>query len=70
MKERKFPDEELVIIREGTVESTVNGIVKRVGPGSVIFQASNQLHGLKNVGTTKAVYHVIKWKTAKTPRAK
>lgn len=66
----QHPDEELIIIKEGTVESTVNGIVKRVGPGSVIFQASNQLHGLKNVGTTRAVYHVIKWKTAKTPKGK
>lgn len=63
----RHPDEELIIIKEGTVESTVNGITKRVGPGSVIFQASNQLHGIKNVGNTKAVYHVIKWKTEKTP---
>lgn len=62
----QHPDEELIIIKEGTVESTANGIVKRVGPGSVIFQAANQLHGLKNIGTTQAVYHVIKWKTAKT----
>ena len=66
----QHPDEELIIIKEGTVESTVNGITKRVGPGSVIFQASNQLHGLKNVGATRAVYHVIKWKTEKTPKAK
>jgi quercetin dioxygenase-like cupin family protein len=64
----KHPDEEIVIIKEGTVESLANGMVKRVGPGSVIFQASNQLHGMKNVGTTKATYHVIKWKTAKTPK--
>jgi XRE family transcriptional regulator, regulator of sulfur utilization len=66
----QHPDEELVIIQAGTVESTVNGITKRIGPGSVIFQASNQLHGLRNVGTTRATYHVIKWKTAKTPKAK
>lgn len=64
----QHPDEELIIIKEGMVESTVNGNTKRVGPGSVIFQASNQLHGIKNVGTTKAVYHVIKWKTEKTPK--
>ena len=64
----QHPDEELIIIKEGTVESLVNGTVKRVGPGSVIFQASNQMHGMKNVGTTVAVYHVIKWKTAKTPK--
>jgi len=66
----KHPDEELISIKEGTVESTLNGITKRVGPGSVIFQASNRLHGLRNVGTTQAVYHVIKWKTEKTPKAK
>lgn len=66
----QHPDEELIIVKEGMVESTVNGITKRVGPGSVIFQASNQLHGIRNVGTTKAVYHVIKWKTEKTPDAK
>jgi quercetin dioxygenase-like cupin family protein len=57
----KHPDEELLIVKEGTVESLVNGELKRVGPGSVIFQASNQLHGIRNVGSTPATYHVIKW---------
>jgi XRE family transcriptional regulator, regulator of sulfur utilization len=57
----QHPDEELIIIKEGTVESLVNGQMKRVGPGSVIFQASNQLHSIRNVGQTPAVYHVIKW---------
>jgi quercetin dioxygenase-like cupin family protein len=56
-------NEELVIIREGTVEVLSNGEWKKVGPGSVVFNASNQLHALKNVGTTPAVYHVINWKT-------
>jgi quercetin dioxygenase-like cupin family protein len=57
----KHPDEELVIIKEGTVESLVNGQLKRVGPGSVIFQAADQLHSIKNVGAGPATYHVIKW---------
>lgn len=57
----KHPNEELIIIREGTVEALVNGEMKRLGPGSVIFNASNQLHQLKNVGTTPATYHVINW---------
>lgn len=57
----KHPDEELVIVKEGTVESLVNGEHKRVGPGSVIFQAANQLHSIRNVGSTPATYHVIKW---------
>jgi quercetin dioxygenase-like cupin family protein len=59
----KHPNEELVIIREGTVEVLVNGEWKKVGPGSVIFNASNQLHALKNVGPTPAVYHVINWRS-------
>ena len=63
----RHPNEEMIIVRQGTVEALVNGEWKRVGPGSVIFFASNQLHGLKNVGTEPAVYHVINFKTAATP---
>jgi quercetin dioxygenase-like cupin family protein len=57
----KHPDEEIVIIKEGTVEALVNGETKRVGPGSVIFQAANQMHGMRNVGDVPAVYHVMRW---------
>lgn len=57
----QHPDEELLIIKEGTVESLVNGELKRVGPGSVIFQAANQMHGISNVGDVPATYHVIRW---------
>jgi quercetin dioxygenase-like cupin family protein len=57
----KHPDEEVIIIKEGIVESLVNGQLRRVGPGSVVFQAANQLHGITNVGDTPATYHVIKW---------
>jgi len=63
----KHPNEELVIIREGTVETLSGGVWKRVGPGSIIFNASNSLHALRNVGDTPAVYHVINWKSATTP---
>jgi quercetin dioxygenase-like cupin family protein len=54
-------NEEIIIIREGTVEVLVNGEWKRMGPGSVIFNASNVLHGLRNAGGVPAVYHVISW---------
>jgi quercetin dioxygenase-like cupin family protein len=62
----KHPNEELVIIKEGTVEALVNGESKKAGPGSVIFNASNELHALKNVGTTPATYHVINWRSPGT----
>jgi XRE family transcriptional regulator, regulator of sulfur utilization len=65
----RHPNEELVIVKQGTVEALSNGEWKRVGPGSVIFNASNQLHGLRNVGTDEAIYHVINWKSAATPNA-
>ena len=35
--------------------------------GSIILQASNELHGLRNVGDTNATYHVILWRSAATP---
>ena len=63
----KHPNEELVIIREGTVETLSGGVWKRIGPGSIIFNASNSLHALRNVGARPAVYDVINWKSATTP---
>ncbi|MFP5211694.1 MAG: cupin domain-containing protein [Acidobacteriota bacterium] len=65
----RHPNEEMMIIREGTLAALQNGKWTTVGPGSVIFNASNQLHGLKNVGKVPAVYHVLNWKTAATPSA-
>lgn len=59
----RHANEEILIVKEGTVEALVNGEQKRGGPGSLIFQASNQLHNIRNVGTTPATYHVINWKT-------
>jgi quercetin dioxygenase-like cupin family protein len=63
----RHPNEELVLIDQGTVEAFNNGTWKRVGPGSIIFNGSNEAHGLRNVGTTPAQYHVINVKTAATP---
>lgn len=59
----KHPEEEIIIVKEGTVESLVNGTLQRVGPGSVIFQASNQEHAIRNVGNRPATYHVLSWKS-------
>jgi len=51
--------EEMIMLREGTLEVMIEGNVNTVGPGSVVYAASNELHGWKNVGTTKAQYFVI-----------
>jgi quercetin dioxygenase-like cupin family protein len=50
---------EMWLIREGTVELTVNGTSYRLGPGSVGFVHSNDEHGIKNVGTSPATYFVV-----------
>jgi mannose-6-phosphate isomerase-like protein (cupin superfamily) len=69
-KPHKHPNEELIIVRTGTVETLSNGKWIRVGPGSVIFNGSNQVHCFRNVGTDPAVYHVVNFKTAATPPGK
>jgi quercetin dioxygenase-like cupin family protein len=57
----QHPEEELIIVKEGTLAVMQNGVTTVAGPGSVIFEASNDLHGLKNVGETPASYFVVKW---------
>jgi XRE family transcriptional regulator, regulator of sulfur utilization len=53
--------EELLIVKEGTLETFQSGATRRVGPGGIIFQASNKLHNVTNVGTSPATYFVIGW---------
>lgn len=50
---------EMWLIREGTVEITVNGTSHQLGPGSVGFVHSNDEHGIKNAGATPANYFVV-----------
>ena len=50
---------EMWLIREGTVELTVEGKRTRMGPGSVGFVRSNEEHGIQNVGDVAATYFVV-----------
>jgi quercetin dioxygenase-like cupin family protein len=53
----QHPNTELVLIREGKVEYSIAGVAQPpVGPGDVIFTASNVMHGMTNVGETPALY--------------
>jgi quercetin dioxygenase-like cupin family protein len=65
----RHSDEEIVLLKEGRLEVTINGVTTRVGPGAVLFLASNDEHGWKNVGDADATYYVIRVKTEATPAA-
>ena len=60
--------EELLIIKEGTLETFQSGATRRVGPGGIIFQASNELHNVTNVGQSPATYYVIGWTVPGAPK--
>jgi quercetin dioxygenase-like cupin family protein len=51
--------EEMVLVREGTLEVTISGRGANLGAGSVAFVASNEEHGWRNVGTARARYWVL-----------
>ena len=60
------PNEEMVIVREGTLQAHVNGKEIVVKAGGVLFYASMQPHSVQNIGDTPATYYVINWATAES----
>jgi quercetin dioxygenase-like cupin family protein len=56
----RHPEEELLIIKEGTVAAYQNDQTNIVKAGGIVFEASNELHGLRNIGTNRATYYVVK----------
>jgi len=57
----QHPAEELTIVRDGTLEVMQNGVTNIVTAGGLFFAASNEPHGLRNVGTNRATYFVVKF---------
>ena len=51
--------EELMLVERGTLEVLQEGAIRHAGAGSLILQAANELHGLRNAGADTAVYWVI-----------
>jgi quercetin dioxygenase-like cupin family protein len=51
--------EEMILVREGTMEVTIAGKSAKLGPGSVGYVASGDEHGWRNVGTERARYFVL-----------
>lgn len=61
--------EEVIIVKEGTIEANFDGQSQVGGPGSVIFFAAHATTFLRNVGTTPATYTVIYYYTPLTPKS-
>jgi mannose-6-phosphate isomerase-like protein (cupin superfamily) len=56
------PEEEFMVITEGTGEITLEGKVTKAGPGAMMYCAANKSHGIVNTGKTPLLFYFYKWK--------
>ena len=56
------PEEEFMVITEGTGEITVADKITKVAPGSMMYCAAGTLHGIVNTGKTPLLFYFYKWK--------
>jgi len=59
--------EEVLIVKEGEVDVSLDGTTQKAGPGAILFFAAGAVTGLRNTGTVPATYYVIYYKTPRTP---
>jgi quercetin dioxygenase-like cupin family protein len=64
----RHPQEEVVIVKEGTLEINIDGKKQVAGAGSMVFYAANENENMTNVGDTPATYFVLQWFTPLTPK--
>lgn len=55
------PEEEFMIVGDGTGEIEVAGKVTQVGPGAIMYCAGNVLHGIRNTGKVPMTFYWSKW---------
>ena len=56
----RHPEEEIMIVGEGSGEFFINGAATPVKTGDMIFAESNVLHGVKNTGQTRMIFYFVK----------
>jgi len=61
--------EEVIVIKEGTIEAFYDGKTDTAGPGSVIHFNSHAVTRLRNPGKVPATYTVIYYFTPLTPKS-
>ena len=57
----QHPDEELLIVTEGTGTATVDGKTSKVAPGSIMYCAGGVPHGVLNTGDVPMFFYFIRW---------
>ncbi|MCB0633693.1 MAG: cupin domain-containing protein [Saprospiraceae bacterium] len=57
--------EEVLIIKEGTVKVTIEGVSTILGPAGVILLMPQQMHSLENVGDGPLTYYVMRYRSKK-----
>jgi mannose-6-phosphate isomerase-like protein (cupin superfamily) len=57
----QHPEEEFMVITEGTGEIVVEGKTTKVGPGSMMYCGAGKLHGIRNTGKTPLLFYYYKW---------
>jgi len=55
----KHVHEELLMLKDGSLDVTIGGQTTHVTAGSIVYVASNEMHGWRNPGTGPAQYFVI-----------
>jgi quercetin dioxygenase-like cupin family protein len=57
----QHPEEEFMLVTEGTGEIQVDGKTSQVGPGSMMYCAGGKYHAIVNTGTTPMLFYYYKW---------
>jgi heat shock protein HslJ/mannose-6-phosphate isomerase-like protein (cupin superfamily) len=65
----RHPRDEVLIVKDGLVEVSLDGRTQNAGPGAVLFFASGAVTRLKNIGEGPATYYVIYYETPRTPKS-
>lgn len=51
--------DEILIVREGTLESVINGRTETLTTGSLAYIRGGEEHGFRNAGQTRARYYIL-----------
>ena len=59
----QHPEEEFMVVTEGTGEIIVDGKKSKVSPGSMMYCGGGKMHGIVNTGKTPLLFYYYKWQS-------